>query len=58
MLSHTYMHDRPFPEKALELLDEACIYAKSHDTAQAVTKHSIQEVLQQKTHVPTELTEQ
>lgn len=56
MLSHTYMHDRPFPEKALELLDEACIYAKSHDTAQAVTKHSIQEVLQQKTHVPTELT--
>ncbi|MBP9797987.1 ATP-dependent Clp protease ATP-binding subunit [Candidatus Woesebacteria bacterium] len=55
-LSHIYMTGSPFPEKAVELLDEACVYAKSHDSAKAVTKHSIQEVLQQKTHVPTELT--
>ena len=57
MLSHKYITNSPFPEKAIELLDEACVYAKSQPDSTAVTKHIVNVVVQQKTHIPTELTE-
>ena len=52
-----YLTHLPFPEKAIELLDEACVYVKSQKEHGAVDGHVIHTVLQQKTHAPIELTD-
>ena len=50
-----YISTSPLPEKAIELLDEASIYAKDHLHSTAVNAHVVNTVLQQKIHIPTEL---
>jgi len=58
--SENYITHIPFPEKAIELLDEACASA-SHEqlpkTVSLVTPEVIDAVLSQKTHIPTKLTQ-
>lgn len=46
----------PFPEKAFELLDTACAYAVSQKKEKILLPQTIDTVLEQKTHIPTELT--
>lgn len=50
-----YINSAPFPEKAIELLDDACLYAREHSPGGAVDAHIINTVLEQKTNVPTEV---
>lgn len=56
--SSFYITYIPFPEKAIELLDEACVYttqsAKKTDS-KIVTPEIVDAVLTQKTHVPVRL---
>lgn len=52
-----FITDQPFPEKAIELLDEACVYVKSHQNASAVNAQAVSTLLEQKTHVPTEMSD-
>jgi len=49
--SEFYITHIPFPEKAINLLDEACLYAKEKGIKQ-VTPELVDEVLRQKTHMP------
>lgn len=49
--SEFYMTYIPFPEKAVDLLDAACVYAKSRNM-KTVTPEIIKETLSEKTHVP------
>lgn len=48
----------PFPEKALQLLDSACVYTTQSMKQTVVTPAVIDFVLSQKTHVPTTLSQQ
>jgi ATP-dependent Clp protease ATP-binding subunit ClpA len=43
----------PFPEKALQLLDDACVYVKNHVTEKVVKPTIIDTVLTTRLHVPT-----
>ncbi len=52
-----FISDIPFPEKALELLDLACVSAQK-DKKKVVDPQLINKVISEKTHVPTNLTEQ
>lgn len=56
VLTDRFITSIPLPEKAIALLDEACIYVKNHQEAHAVTAHIISIIIEQKTHVPTEVT--
>jgi ATP-dependent Clp protease ATP-binding subunit ClpC len=49
--SNYYITHIPFPEKAINLLDEACLYAKEKGEKR-VTPELVDEVLRQKTHMP------
>ena len=53
--SEFYLTYIPFPEKAVDLLDTACAYAKENGR---VTPETINRVLTEKTHIPTTITEQ
>lgn len=53
--SEFYLTYIPFPEKAVDLLDTACVYAKRKKT---VTPEDIDTILTEKTHVPTIVTSQ
>ncbi len=53
----TYIKSSPFPQKALELLDEACIYAKTNIKSDVVSPEIINAIIQQKTKVPIEMTD-
>lgn len=53
--SEFYLTYIPFPEKAVDLLDASCVYAKSHGS-QTVTPEIINAVLTEKIHVPTSVT--
>ncbi len=55
--SDRYITSTPLPEKAIELLDEACVYAKTQGAGKAVDAHMINTVLSQKVQVPTEVTD-
>lgn len=59
--SDFYITAIPFPEKAIDLLDSACVYVSSEthsqDISQVVGPEIIDKVLTEKTHVPTTLTE-
>lgn len=56
-MSDSYMPSEPLPEKAIALLDEACAYARRSRDGNAVTGHIINTVVEYKTHVPTELSD-
>jgi ATP-dependent Clp protease ATP-binding subunit ClpA len=62
--SEFYLTYIPFPEKAVDLLDTACVYAKQNrgtDRSRPVptiTPEIINQVLMEKTHIPTALTKQ
>jgi len=52
--SEFYLTSIPFPEKAVDLLDSACVYTKQ----KIVTPETINIVLTEKTHIPTSITKQ
>lgn len=54
--SGSYMTSIPFPEKAVELLDLACIESKKTKDEITVKPDSVDQVLTQITHIPTTLT--
>ncbi len=53
--SEFYITYIPFPEKAVDLLDNACVYAKNNTL---VTPEFIDAVLSEKTHIPTVINSQ
>ncbi|OGK13945.1 hypothetical protein A3C98_01545 [Candidatus Roizmanbacteria bacterium RIFCSPHIGHO2_02_FULL_37_15] len=63
--SDFYITSIPFPEKAIDLLDSACILAKQENSSPDSDKnkslivhpHFVDSVLTEKTHIPTTLTE-
>ncbi|MFA6081657.1 MAG: AAA family ATPase [Patescibacteria group bacterium] len=62
--SEFYLTSIPFPEKAVDLLDTACVYAKQNRTDNSrivpttITPEIINIVLTEKTHIPTTITKQ
>ncbi len=52
--SEFYLTSIPFPEKAVDLLDSACVYSKQ----KTITPKIINQVLTEKTHIPTIITQQ
>ena len=52
--SEFYLTSIPFPEKAVDLLDSACVYSKQ----KTITPEIINLVLTEKTHIPTTITKQ
>ena len=52
--SEFYLTSIPFPEKAVDLLDSACVYSKQR----TITPKIINQVLTEKTHIPTIITQQ
>lgn len=54
--SEFYIANIPFPEKAIQLLDQVCAYAVENKHTMAVP-HMVNEVVTQKTHAPTTLDE-
>jgi len=52
--SEFYLTSIPFPEKAVDLLDTACAYAKQ----KIITPEMINQVLTEKTHIPTTISKQ
>ena len=53
--SGVYITDRPFPEKAIHLLDEACVFVQQHEKQKILTAQIINRVIENLTHIPTEL---
>lgn len=51
--SSFYITDIPFPEKAMQLLDEACIYCTQTLKKNIVTPEMIDKILTEKTHIKT-----
>jgi len=47
-----YIINIPFPEKALDILDEACVYVANQKTDHTVTPKEIDLILSQKTKIP------
>ncbi len=62
--SEFYLTSIPFPEKAVDLLDTACVYGKQNCTDNSgivrtiITPEIINRVLTEKTHIPTTITKQ
>ncbi len=59
--SEFYLTYIPFPEKAVDLLDSACVYVKQHKKNQKtpmVFPEDIDRILTEKTHVPVTITSQ
>lgn len=56
-----FISDIPFPEKALQLVDDCCVHAKDNTSAQGgpikVTPDMVDLILSSRTHVPTSLTQ-
>lgn len=46
-----YLSDRYLPDKAFDLLDESCAYAKAH-ALKAVTPVTVAKVIEQRKHIP------
>ncbi len=55
--SSFYITTIPFPEKALQLLDAACVYAVQTAKKTILLPEMIDIVLSQRTHIPTSLTD-
>lgn len=57
--SEFYITYIPFPEKAIDLLDNACVYYKSKNQVNAIIlPETVDIVLSEKTHIPTRLTDE
>jgi ATP-dependent Clp protease ATP-binding subunit ClpA len=61
--SEFYLTYIPFPEKAVDLLDSACVYVKQNQksdskVAPMITPEIINQILMIKTHIPTTITKQ
>lgn len=56
--SEHFITDIPFPEKALKLLDDTCVYTIQSLKKNVVLPATVDTVLTQKTHVPTTLSAQ
>lgn len=54
--SDFFITDIPFPEKAIQLLDTACVYVNEKLKQKVVMPDMIDAVLSEKTHTPTALT--
>lgn len=54
--SDYYITTIPFPEKALQLLEEACIFVKQEKKASIVQSTDVETILTNLTHIPTILT--
>ncbi len=52
--SGMYISDRPYPEKAIKLLDQACVLTQQKKEKIVASRH-VNEVLENITHIPTEL---
>lgn len=52
--SGLFISDRPFPEKSIKLLDQACVLTQQKKE-KSVTSRIVNEVLENITHIPTEL---
>lgn len=52
--SNFYITDIPFPEKAIDILDETCVYA-NQAKIKRITPGLVDEILSQKTHIPVNL---
>ncbi len=57
-LSEAFSSTTPQPEASLKLLDQAFSYVQAHPETQAINGHIIRSIIEQKTHIPTELTPQ
>jgi len=55
--SDFYVTAIPFPEKALQLLDNVCIYSKQSLQQNVVLPETVDIVLTKRTHIPTTLTD-
>lgn len=55
--SGVFIADRPYPEKAIHLLDEACVYTQQNLKKAVVSAHVINKVVENITHIPTELSQ-
>ena len=56
-LSQALVHDRVFPDRAVNLLDEVVAVIKSKEISKVVTANDVRQLLTKKTHVPlTQLT--
>lgn len=51
--SDFFITEIPFPEKAIQLLDDACIFTRQKTEAKIVTPDIIDRVLSEKTHITT-----
>ncbi len=51
-LANRYIKNSPFPEKAINILQEAAVYAKSRAGSTIVAPEHIEEVVHQKTDIP------
>lgn len=47
-----YVTDIPFPEKAIDLLDESCVFVSTQLKKKVVTPEEVDQVLAQKTKIP------
>jgi ATP-dependent Clp protease ATP-binding subunit ClpC len=56
--SDFFITELPFPEKAVQLLDSACVAANQVYHSQIVTTEIINTILTEKTHIPVSLTAQ
>jgi len=51
-LTDRYIKDVPFPEKAIEVLQEAAVHARAQRKSAVVTPEDVEEVVHQKTEIP------
>ncbi|MDD4358736.1 MAG: ATP-dependent Clp protease ATP-binding subunit [Candidatus Pacebacteria bacterium] len=50
-LCDKYIHDNPFPKKAITLLNDVCVYANSKKEKIVLDKH-VEEIISEKTEIP------
>lgn len=55
--SNFYITDIPFPEKSVQLLDEACVFIVQDLKKTILTPDIIDSILSEKTHIPTDITD-
>jgi len=56
--SNYYITYIPFPEKAVDLLDSACVYTKQSSNRTQVLPEAVDKILTEQTHIPTTITAQ
>ena len=51
-LAERYLHDSPFPEKALDLLEEVAVYVAQQTKEKLVLPRDVQEIVHRRTDIP------